>query len=86
MAFLLDRVSGKLIDFFYNLAKLVSRASFSNRRPERKRAFSFLVSGLFLRCLKRLNHISRPQLKTFRQSCCSLFSCSFSLTGNFSGR
>lgn len=28
MAFLLDRVSGKLIDFFYNLAKLVSRASF----------------------------------------------------------
>lgn len=25
MAFLLDRVSGKLIDFFYNLAKLVSR-------------------------------------------------------------
>lgn len=28
MAFLLDRVSGKLIDFFYNLAKLVSRALF----------------------------------------------------------
>lgn len=28
MAFSLDRVSGKLIDFFYNLAKLVSRASF----------------------------------------------------------
>lgn len=28
MAFLLDRVSGKLIDFFYNLAKLASRASF----------------------------------------------------------
>lgn len=26
MAFSLDRVSGKLIDFFYNLAKLVSRA------------------------------------------------------------
>lgn len=86
MAFSLDRKCPRLIDFFYNLAKLVSRASFSNRRPERKRAFSFLVSGLFLRCLKRLNHISRPQLKTFRQSCCSLFSCSFSLTVNFSGR
>lgn len=28
MAFLLDRVSGKLIDFFYNRAELVSRASF----------------------------------------------------------
>ena len=28
MAFSLDRVSGKLIDFFYNLAKLVSRAPF----------------------------------------------------------
>lgn len=27
MAFLLDRVSGKLIDFFYNRAELVSRAS-----------------------------------------------------------
>lgn len=29
MAFLLDRVSGKLIDFFYNRAELVSRASFA---------------------------------------------------------
>lgn len=28
MAFLLDRVSGKLIDFFYNRAELVSRALF----------------------------------------------------------
>lgn len=28
MAFLLDSSSRKLIDFFYNLAKLVSRASF----------------------------------------------------------
>ena len=26
MMFLLDLVSGKLVDFFYNLAKLVSRA------------------------------------------------------------